>query len=72
MKSIDSWTAGCYATVFLAMAEYCIVLYLTKYSDWEKKVIRYKKNNPPGAIKRKVQQKFANKINTSEKIKVKK
>jgi len=38
MKAIDTWTAGCYFTVFAALAEYCLILYLTQRAIWEKKV----------------------------------
>ncbi len=35
MKAIDLWTLGCYIGVFYALAEYCIILFLTKKSEWE-------------------------------------
>ena len=41
MKAIDYWTAGCYVTVFSALLEYCIVLYLIKMAEWEIKARRY-------------------------------
>ena len=44
MKSIDVWTTGCYVTVFVSLVEYCLVLYFTKKSPWEKKVRHYRRN----------------------------
>ena len=35
MKATDLWTLFCYLGVFYSLTEYCIVLYLTKRSDWE-------------------------------------
>ena len=33
MKAVDYWTSGCYFTVFTALIEYCLVLYLTKRGE---------------------------------------
>ena len=35
MKATDLWTLFCYLGVFYSLTEYCIVLYLTKSTDWE-------------------------------------
>ena len=35
MKATDLWTLFCYLGVFYSLTEYCIVLYLTKWADWE-------------------------------------
>lgn len=35
MKAADLWTLFCYIGVFYSLAEYCLILYLTKKSDWE-------------------------------------
>ena len=43
MKAIDIWTSGCYLVVFICMAEYCSILYLTKRSDWQIEVRNFAK-----------------------------
>ena len=67
MKAIDPWTVCCYLTSFLALAEYCIVLYLTSRSDWEMKVVTYKKQNAPHPGR--LRQRFA-KIGPAEREKI--
>ncbi len=41
MKAMDYWTTGCYFTVFTALVEYCIVLYLVQKAEWERKITRH-------------------------------
>ncbi len=41
MKAIDVWSTGCYFTVFSALVEYCIVLFLVKKAEWERKVLKH-------------------------------
>ncbi len=43
MKAIDFWVGGCYCTVFSALSEYCVVLYLVKKAEWERKVQKHNK-----------------------------
>ena len=38
MKEVDVWTAACYIAVFCPLIEYCIILFLTKTAEWERKV----------------------------------
>ena len=41
MKAMDYWTTGCYITVFTALIEYCVVLYLVQKSEWERRVSKH-------------------------------
>ena len=45
MKATDLWTLFCYLGVFYSLTEYCIILYLTKYADWEIELRELKKDN---------------------------
>ncbi len=40
MKAADIWTSGCFCTVFAALAEYCLVLFLVERAQWEKDLER--------------------------------
>ena len=45
MKAIDLWTLFCYLGVFYSLTEYCIVLYLTKRTEWEFELKSSKQQN---------------------------
>ncbi len=52
MKAIDMWTTGCYFVVFTALIEYCIVLYLVKRADWERKIMKHKRTEAAKSSKK--------------------
>jgi hypothetical protein len=42
MKAADIWTLFCYIGVFCSLAEYCVILYLTKKPNWETDMAKVK------------------------------
>ncbi len=66
MKAIDIWTAGCYFTVFSALVEYCVVLYLVKKAEWERKVVKHFR----AEAKKKVKISPLDKLDMKPKVKV--
>ena len=42
MRAIDVWVIFCYIGVFSALMEYCVILYLTKTSIFDKKSAQVK------------------------------
>ena len=42
-NAMDVWQIACYLTVFASVAEFCLVIYLTKAASWEETLIKTKK-----------------------------
>ena len=40
---MDVWQIACYLTVFGSVAEFCLVIYLTKAASWEETLIKTNK-----------------------------
>jgi hypothetical protein len=40
---MDVWQIACYVTVFASVAEFVLVIYLTRSATWEEKLIKEKK-----------------------------
>ena len=42
-NAMNVWQIGCYLTVFLSVAEFCLVIYLTKTAIWEENINKEEK-----------------------------
>ena len=40
---MNVWQIGCYLTVFLSVAEFCLIIYLTRTAIWEENIKNEKK-----------------------------
>ena len=43
LNAMDVWQIACYVTVFASVAEFVLVIYLTKSATWEENLIKEKK-----------------------------
>ena len=44
-NAMDVWQVACYLTVFASVAEFSLVIYLTKAASWEETLLKTKKVN---------------------------